>query len=100
MGASVNVLGETYSLEDQEDSAQRVVTKLWLYMQKVCVPVLAVTDDPRSSRSTDSSKESLPTGVLGRIDDCFGVIELQKAEGVLHNHSVLRNEIIFQLYFT
>jgi U5 small nuclear ribonucleoprotein component len=31
VGQQVNVLGETYSLEDQEDSAKRTVARLWIY---------------------------------------------------------------------
>ena len=34
VGQTVNVLGETYSLDDQEDSAQRVVTRLWVYQSR------------------------------------------------------------------
>uniref|UniRef100_A0A7S4BS45 Tr-type G domain-containing protein n=2 Tax=Chrysotila carterae TaxID=13221 RepID=A0A7S4BS45_CHRCT len=39
VGQSVNVLGETYSLEDQEDSAERVVTRLWIYQARYRVEV-------------------------------------------------------------
>mmetsp|Transcript_1942 Transcript_1942/g.4164 ORF Transcript_1942/g.4164 Transcript_1942/m.4164 type:complete len:992 (-) Transcript_1942:146-3121(-) len=42
VGQSVNVLGETYSLEDQEDSAQRTVSRLWLYQSRYRVEVSEV----------------------------------------------------------
>jgi len=42
VGQKVKVLGEAYSLEDQEDSAQRVVSKLWLYQSRYRVEVTEV----------------------------------------------------------
>lgn len=34
VGQEVNVLGESYSLDDQEDSARRTVSRLWLYQSR------------------------------------------------------------------
>jgi U5 small nuclear ribonucleoprotein component len=42
VGDEVNVLGETYSLDDQEDSAQKRVTRLWLFNSRYRVEVSEV----------------------------------------------------------
>jgi len=42
VGMKVNVLGETYSLEDQEDSAERVISNLWLHQSRYRVEVDSV----------------------------------------------------------
>ena len=34
VGSEVKVLGEAYSLDDQEDSAVRTISKLWLYQAR------------------------------------------------------------------
>jgi len=39
VGDEVKVLGESYSLEDQEDSAQKRVTRLWVHMSRYLVEV-------------------------------------------------------------
>ena len=42
VGAEVKVLGEAYSLDDQEDSAVRTISKLWLYQARYRVEVTEV----------------------------------------------------------
>ena len=42
VGQEVKVLGETYSLEDQEDSAVKTITKLWLHQSRYRVEVTEV----------------------------------------------------------
>ena len=39
VGSEVKVLGEAYSLDDQEDSAVRTISKLWLYQARYRVEV-------------------------------------------------------------
>ena len=39
VGQEIKVLGETYSLEDQEDSAVKTITKLWLHQSRYRVEV-------------------------------------------------------------
>lgn len=42
VGDEVKVLGESYSLEDQEDSATKRVSRLWIYMSRYRVEVSEV----------------------------------------------------------
>jgi len=42
VGQEIKVLGETYSLEDQEDSAVKTITKLWLHQSRYRVEVTEV----------------------------------------------------------
>ena len=42
VGDEVKVLGETYSLEDQEDSATKRVARLWVYMSRYRIEVSEV----------------------------------------------------------
>ena len=42
VGSEVKVLGEAYSLDDQEDSAVRTISKLWLYQARYRVEVTEV----------------------------------------------------------
>ena len=42
MGDQVKVLGESYSLDDQEDSAAKTVSRLWVYMARYRIEVSEV----------------------------------------------------------
>ncbi|KAL1515598.1 hypothetical protein AB1Y20_002218 [Prymnesium parvum] len=42
VGTTVKVLGEAYSLEDQEDSASKIVSRLWIYQSRYRVEVTEV----------------------------------------------------------
>jgi U5 small nuclear ribonucleoprotein component len=42
VGDEVQVLGEAYSLDDQEDSAQKTISRLWIYMARYRVEVTEV----------------------------------------------------------
>jgi len=42
VGEQVKVLGESYSLEDQEDSATKIVSRLWIFMARYRVEVSEV----------------------------------------------------------
>ena len=42
VGQEVKVLGETYSLDDQEDSAVKTISKLWLHQSRYRVEVTEV----------------------------------------------------------
>ena len=41
VGDEVKVLGETYSLDDQEDSATQTISRLWIYMARYRIEVRA-----------------------------------------------------------
>ena len=42
VGQEIKVLGETYSLDDQEDSAVKTITRLWLHQSRYRVEVTEV----------------------------------------------------------
>ena len=61
VGQDVKVLGETYSLEDQEDSAVKTISKLWLHQSRHRVEVTP----PRSRATSPRSRRDLaaPTAI-------------------------------------
>ena len=61
VGQDVKVLGETYSLEDQEDSAVKTISKLWLHQSRYRVEVTP----PRSRATSPRSRRDLaaPTAI-------------------------------------